>query len=110
MPVCKKECGNRSWVPRSVFYEAKIVNCIESLWSFFLYTNGCYRSPNKIYPFGERYKGKVIVLVNENTQSCQEYITMALKAVLNTTILDNASAGANGNMTSFTYQEEYLGE
>lgn len=59
------------------------------------------RSPMKIHPFGDTYKGKVIVLVNENTQSSQEYTTMALKTGLNTTILGNATAGADGNMTSF---------
>lgn len=59
------------------------------------------RSPNKIQPFGDSYKGKVIVLVNENTQSSQEYTAMALKAGINTKILGIATAGADGNMTSF---------
>lgn len=58
------------------------------------------RPPSKIHPFGDTYKGKVIVLVNENTQSSQEYIAMALRAGLNTTILGNATAGADGNITS----------
>lgn len=58
------------------------------------------RAPRKIHPFGDTYKGKVIVLVNENTQSSQEYIAMALRAGLNTTLLGNATAGADGNITS----------
>jgi len=59
------------------------------------------RSPHKIHPFGDTFKGKVVVLVNENTQSSQEYTAMALKAGLNTTLLGNATAGADGNITRF---------
>ena len=59
------------------------------------------RQPNRIEPYGDTYRGKVIVLINENTQSSQEYTAMALKAGLNTTLLGTATAGADGNMTFF---------
>jgi len=58
-------------------------------------------SGNKIGPSGDTYKEKVIVLVNANTQSSQEYTTMAIKAGLNTTILGSSTAGADGDMSRF---------
>lgn len=45
------------------------------------------------------YKGKLIVLVNEESQSNSEFTTMALKAGINTTIVGNTTAGADGNIS-----------
>jgi len=47
------------------------------------------------------YKGKVVVLINENTQSQAEYTAMALKASPNTTIIGSTTAGADGDISSF---------
>lgn len=47
----------------------------------------------------EVYKGKLIVLVNEKTQSNAEFTTMALKAGNNTTIIGSTTAGADGNVS-----------
>ncbi len=47
----------------------------------------------------ETYKGKVLVLVNEETQSQAEYTAMALKAGQNTTIIGSKTAGANGDIS-----------
>lgn len=49
----------------------------------------------------ELYTGKVIVLVNEYSQSQAEYTTMALKAGKNTTIVGSTTAGADGDMAQF---------
>jgi len=51
----------------------------------------------------ETYKGKVVVIVNEQTQSTGEYLTMALKASENTTIVGSTTAGAIGNFFSHIF-------
>ncbi|APY10449.1 peptidase S41 [Seonamhaeicola sp. S2-3] len=48
----------------------------------------------------ETYKGRLIVLVNEITQSMAEYTAMAFKAGDNTTIVGSQTAGADGNVSS----------
>jgi C-terminal processing protease CtpA/Prc len=45
------------------------------------------------------YKGKLIVLVNEFTQSQAEYTAMAFRAGDNTTIVGSTTAGADGNVS-----------
>lgn len=47
------------------------------------------------------YKGKVIILVNENTQSALEYTTMALEVAPNALVIGSTTAGADGNVTYF---------
>lgn len=49
---------------------------------------------------GKTYKGKLIVLVNEETQSQAEYTSMAFRASKNTTIVGSTTAGADGNVSS----------
>lgn len=46
------------------------------------------------------YKGKLVVLVNENSQSQSEYTAMAFRAGNNTTIVGSKTAGADGNVVS----------
>lgn len=46
------------------------------------------------------YKGKLIVLVNELSQSQAEYTTMAFRAGANTTVIGSTTAGADGNVSS----------
>jgi C-terminal processing protease CtpA/Prc len=47
----------------------------------------------------DNYKGKVVVLVNELTQSNAEFVAMAIQSGNNTTTIGSSSAGANGNIT-----------
>lgn len=49
---------------------------------------------NKAY-----FKGKVVVLVNEYSQSQAEYTAMAFRAGKNTTIMGSRTAGADGNVS-----------
>lgn len=49
---------------------------------------------------GSSYPGKLVVLVNELTQSQAEYTTMAFRAGDNTTIIGSTTAGADGNVSS----------
>jgi hypothetical protein len=45
------------------------------------------------------YKGKVIVIVNEVTQSSAEYTTMAFQSAPNVKVLGGTTAGADGNVS-----------
>jgi len=47
------------------------------------------------------YQGKVVILVNEMTQSMAEYTTMAFQAGKNTVVLGSETAGADGNVSRF---------
>lgn len=47
----------------------------------------------------DTYKGKLIVLVNEISQSQSEYTAMAFRAGDNTTIVGSTTAGADGNVS-----------
>jgi len=47
------------------------------------------------------FKGKLVVLVNEVTQSMAEYTTMALQAGNDTTIIGSTTAAADGNISFF---------
>ncbi len=53
------------------------------------------------------YKGKVILLVNENTISRAEYTTMSLQTAPNVLTIGNQTAGANGTVTPFEFVGGY---
>ena len=48
------------------------------------------------------YQGKLIVIVNELSQSQAEYTAMAFRAGDNTTIIGSTTAAADGNVSTFT--------
>jgi hypothetical protein len=47
----------------------------------------------------EHYKGKVVVIVNELTQSNAEFVTMAFQTAPNVTVIGSTTAGADGNIS-----------
>lgn len=47
------------------------------------------------------YKGKVVILINEITQSQAEYTTMALRTAPRATVIGSTTAGADGNVSEF---------
>ena len=51
------------------------------------------------WPSKNSYRGKVIILVNEETQSQAEFTTMALQKAMNTTVVGSQTAGADGNIS-----------
>ncbi len=53
----------------------------------------------KIPPRGKQFKGKLVVLVNELSQSQAEYTAMAFRAGPNCTIVGSTTAGADGNIS-----------
>jgi C-terminal processing protease CtpA/Prc len=46
------------------------------------------------------YGGKVVILVDETTQSSAEYTAMALRAMPNAVVVGSTTAGADGNVSS----------
>ena len=48
------------------------------------------------------YKGKVVILINEITQSQAEYTTMALRVAPRATVVGSTTAGADGNVSQIT--------
>jgi C-terminal processing protease CtpA/Prc len=83
---------------------------LESPTPFVKFTKGNIGNPGEftlgdaieITPSGESYKGKLVVLVNEITQSQAEYTALAFRAGLRTTIMGSTTAGADGNVSSIT--------
>lgn len=65
-------------------------------------TPGLFTSGNNLH-IGEKnsdyYKGKVIILINEQTQSQAEYTTMALRIAPNAVVIGSTTAGADGNIS-----------
>lgn len=51
--------------------------------------------------YKDYYKGKVIILINETTQSQAEYTTMAFRVHPNATVIGSTTAGADGNVSQF---------
>ncbi|WP_233266109.1 S41 family peptidase [Myroides fluvii] len=56
-----------------------------------------FMDPIIIEPDTKPYQGKVIVLVDERTQSSAEYTTMAFRAGRNVTVIGSQTAGADGD-------------
>lgn len=48
------------------------------------------------------YKGKIVIIVNEQTQSQAEYTSMAFRVAPNATVIGGTTAGADGNISSFS--------
>jgi Peptidase family S41 len=55
-----------------------------------------------LVPAKPHYSGKVVVLVDEVTQSQAEYTTMAFRSAPGTTVIGSTTAGADGNVSSFS--------
>jgi C-terminal processing protease CtpA/Prc len=75
---------------------------------FVKFTNGNVHNPGEftftkkleIPSRGETYKGRLIVLVNELSQSQAEYTAMAFRAGINTKVIGSTTAGADGNVST----------
>jgi len=51
----------------------------------------------------KEYKGYVVILVNEQSQSQAEYTTMALRTASRSVVLGNQTAGADGNISYVSF-------
>ena len=77
---------------------------------FVTFTNTTLTKPGVFYFRGaplkvgennnDYYKGKVIILVNEQTLSQAEYTSMALRVAPNATVIGSTTAGADGNVSA----------
>ncbi len=77
---------------------------------FVKFTNGSIESPG-LFTFtvsldaGKKnkkyYKGKVVILINETSQSSAEFHTMAYRVNPNATVIGSTTAGADGNVSEF---------
>jgi len=68
----------------------------------FRFRQGAIIEPAKHYYYDTNRKpfnGKIVVLVNEYTQSQAEYTTMALRAVPNSFVVGSNTSGADGNFS-----------
>ena len=77
---------------------------------FVKFTNGslvkpgqyAFIRPESVGKYNENYyKGKVVILVNEITQSSSEYHTMAYSQSPNAIVIGSTTAGADGNISQF---------
>lgn len=77
---------------------------------FVKFTNGSIENPglfnfSKTLNAGRKnndyYKGKVVVLINETTQSSGEFHAMAYRVHPNATVIGSTTAGADGNVSQF---------
>ncbi|MEO2051502.1 MAG: S41 family peptidase [Allomuricauda sp.] len=81
---------------------------VSSSTPFVKFTNGSIDNPGEfvftenleIPNNGDTYNGKLVVLVNELSQSQAEYTSMAFRAGDNTTIIGSTTAGADGNVST----------
>jgi C-terminal processing protease CtpA/Prc len=78
--------------------------------SFVKFSNGSVTTPGlftlteelKVGKEGaDYYKGKVVILINETTQSQAEYTTMAFRNAPRATVIGSTTAGADGNVSQF---------
>jgi C-terminal processing protease CtpA/Prc len=77
---------------------------------FVKFTNGSIENPGlftftKSLNAGKKnknyYKGKVVILINEISQSSAEFHTMAYRVNPNSTVIGSTTAGADGNVSQF---------
>ncbi len=106
--------------PNGTYYEiANFLNAHEE--KFAIYTHPDFSYPGKFkWTEGstcgsenkDNYKGKVIVLLNEESMSQAEWTAMCFQTAGNTTIVGSQTAGADGNVTELdfaTFHTRYTG-
>jgi C-terminal processing protease CtpA/Prc len=62
---------------------------------------GAFRwiQPISLTPAMPRYTGKIVILIDETSQSQAEYTTMAFRAARGATVVGSTTAGADGNVS-----------
>lgn len=58
-----------------------------------------WRSTISLQPAEPRYTGKIVILIDEVSQSQSEYTTMAFRAASTATVVGSTTAGADGNVS-----------
>jgi C-terminal processing protease CtpA/Prc len=62
-----------------------------------------FTRPLQILKSKDYYQGKLIILVNEDTQSSAEYHAMAFRASPNAIVIGSTTAGADGNVSIISF-------
>jgi C-terminal processing protease CtpA/Prc len=60
-----------------------------------------WTSPATLTPRGPHYAGKVVILIDETSQSSAEYHAMAFRSAPNAVVVGSTTAGADGNVSLF---------
>ncbi len=68
-----------------------------------------WMEPMSIEPADPQYKGKIVILVDEDSQSQSEYTAMAFRAAPNAIVIGGQTAGADGNVTRIPLPGGYNG-
>lgn len=117
LPKIWKEIGNskgliidiRNYPSDFHIYDLSSYLMPESI-PFVKFTNGSIESPGlftftKSLNIGKKnksyYKGKVVIIINEISQSSAEFHTMAYRVNPNSTVIGSTTAGADGNVSQF---------
>jgi len=58
--------------------------------------------PLALSPANPRYEGKIVILIDEVSQSQAEYTTMALRSAPGTIVVGSTTAGADGNVSQIS--------
>ncbi|HET9426509.1 MAG TPA: S41 family peptidase, partial [Gemmatimonadaceae bacterium] len=58
-----------------------------------------WKEPLSQIPRTPTFKGKIVILVDETTQSAAEFLAMALRAAPNAIVMGSTTAGADGNVS-----------
>ncbi len=61
-----------------------------------------WREGQPIEPKEPHYEGKIVILVDESTQSSAEYTTMAFRAAPRAIVMGSTTAGADGNVSQIS--------
>src|SRR5262249_10180104 len=59
-----------------------------------------WMAPQALTPYQPHYSGKVVILVDESTQSQAEYTTMAFRTAPGAVVIGSTTAGADGNVST----------
>jgi C-terminal processing protease CtpA/Prc len=96
----------RNYPSDNVFFELG-GHFVDKPTEFVRFTAGDLENPGAFHftptlsvtPASPRYGGKVVILVDEITQSSAEYTAMALRASPNAVVIGSTTAGADGNVS-----------
>ncbi|MCX6954497.1 MAG: S41 family peptidase [Verrucomicrobia bacterium] len=110
----KKAAGTKGWIldlrnyPSAFLVFALGSHLVEQPTEFARFTKGIASSPGtftftdplKLTPEAPRYPGKVVILVDEVSQSSAEYHTMAFRVAPGAVVVGSTTAGADGNVSN----------
>ena len=109
----KQALGTRGWIidirdyPSGIVFEALGSHLVSVPTAFVRFSHAnlsmpgefLFTNPQFLKPQEPRYAGKIIILVDETTQSAAEYAAMAFRSAPGAIVLGSTTAGADGNVS-----------